>query len=90
MHKQCGFRCEYTVLNFLGRAASLRCLAVEHLELDAHTQAFARSDLWGLTDFAGHKGRKLPVCWEALGAVSLSAVPPSDLLSQQTVLMLPL
>lgn len=54
-HKQCGFRCEYTVLNFLGRAASLGCLAVEHLGPDAHTQAFARSNSWGLTDFVGHK-----------------------------------
>lgn len=90
MHKQCGFRCEYTVLNFLGRAASLGCLAVKHLGPDAHTQAFARSNSWGLTDFVGHKECKPRACQEALGAVSLSAVTPSDLLSKWTVLMLPL
>jgi len=44
MHKQCDSGCEYKILNFFSRAASLGCLAVKQLELDAHSQAFARND----------------------------------------------
>lgn len=51
MLNQGGFRWEYRVLRFLSRAVFLGCLAVKHIELNAHMQEFARSDLWGLTFF---------------------------------------